>query len=76
MRYWPVYGGGETITVTLSNEFVKRGHNVLIAYTYYNTIDPMPYFLADKIKSKKLYTIEGYKKMTLTNCESILLIMI
>ena len=62
MRYWPVYGGGETITVTLSNEFVKRGHNVLIAYTYYNTIDPMPYFLADKIKSKKLYTIEGYKK--------------
>ena len=62
MRYWPVYGGGETITVTLSNEFVKRGHNVFIAYTYYNTIDPMPYSLADKIKSKKLYTIEGYKK--------------
>lgn len=62
MRYWPVYGGGETITVTLSNEFVKRGHNVFIAYTYYNTIDPMPYFLADKIKSKKLFTIEGYKK--------------
>lgn len=23
MRYWPVYGGGETITVTLANEFVK-----------------------------------------------------
>lgn len=62
MRYWPVYGGGETITVTLSNEFVRRGHNVFIAYTYYNTIDPMPYFLADKIKSKKLFTIEGYKK--------------
>ena len=62
MRYWPVYGGGETITVTLSNEFVKRGHNVFIAYTYYNTIDPMPYSLADKIKSEKLYTIEGYKK--------------
>lgn len=62
MRYWPVYGGGETITVTLSNEFVRRGHNVFIAYTYYNTIDPMPYSLADKIKSKKLFTIEGYKK--------------
>ena len=62
MRYWPVYGGGETITVTLSNEFVKRGHNVFIAYTYYNKIDPMPYSLAGKIKSKKLYTIEGYKK--------------
>lgn len=62
MRYWPVYGGGETITVTLSNEFVRRGHNVFIAYTYYNTIDLMPYSLADKIKSKKLFTIEGYKK--------------
>ena len=34
MRYWPVYGGGETITVTLANEFVKRGHSVYVVYTY------------------------------------------
>ena len=33
MRYWPVYGGGETITVTLANEFVKRGHSVYVVYT-------------------------------------------
>ena len=32
MRYWPVYGG-ETITVTLANEFVKRGHSVYVVYT-------------------------------------------
>ena len=25
LRPWPIYGGGETVTITLSNEFVKRG---------------------------------------------------
>ena len=31
-RVWPVYGGGETVTICLANEMVKRGFNVHIAY--------------------------------------------
>lgn len=62
MRYWPVYGGGETITATLANEFVKRGHDIHIAYTYDNVCTPMPYQIDSRIKSVKLFTIEGYTK--------------
>lgn len=62
MRYWPVYGGGETITVTLANEFVKRGHQVHVAYIYDNVCNPMPYTVDSRIKTIKLYTIEKYKK--------------
>lgn len=32
-RIWPAYGGGETVTKCLANEFVKRGHNVFVLYT-------------------------------------------
>ena len=30
LRPWPIYGGGETVTITLSNEFVKRGISVIV----------------------------------------------
>lgn len=49
MRYWPVYGGGETVTATLANEFVRRGHNVFASYLNYKTTDPMPYQLNESI---------------------------
>ena len=32
-RIWPSYGGGETVTKCLANEFVKRGHKVFVLYT-------------------------------------------
>lgn len=32
MRLWPIYGGGETVTRILANEFTKRGHNVHVIY--------------------------------------------
>lgn len=60
MRYWPVYGGGETITVSLANELVKRGHEVYILYTHYKDCDPMPYLLDSRIKQHKLHTIENF----------------
>ena len=61
MRYWPVYGGGETITVTLANELVERGHEVHILYNFYKDCDPMPYQLDEKIVQRKMVTIENYK---------------
>lgn len=33
LRPWPIYGGGETVTITLANELVKREHKVHILYT-------------------------------------------
>lgn len=60
MRYWPVYGGGETITATLSNEFTKRGHNIFIAYQFDNVVTPMPYEINDEIKSLKTHTTENF----------------
>ncbi len=32
LRLWPFFGGGETVTICLANEFVKRGYNVHILY--------------------------------------------
>lgn len=58
MRYWPVYGGGETITATLANEFIKRGHNVTILYIYRNDIVPKPYDIDQRIKEYQLNTLE------------------
>ena len=33
LRPWPIYGGGETVTRILANEFVKRGHRVSVLFT-------------------------------------------
>lgn len=60
MRYWPVYGGGETITVTLANEFIRREHNVFVIYTYEKFCSPMPYNVSPDIKSQKIHTIERF----------------
>lgn len=60
MRYWPVYGGGETVTVSLANELVKRGHDVHILYNTYKDCNPMPYQLDGRIVQKKMVTIENY----------------
>ena len=62
MRYWPVYGGGETITVTLANELVRRGHSVHVIYTYDQSCSPMPYNIDNRIVSYKVHTIEHYTK--------------
>lgn len=34
MRYWPVYGGGETVTRILVNELAERNHNVSVIYLW------------------------------------------
>lgn len=31
-RLWPSYGGGETVTKCLANEFIRRGHQVHVLY--------------------------------------------
>lgn len=35
-RYWPVFGGGQTVTRILANAFCERGHKVHVVYFNYN----------------------------------------
>ncbi len=46
---WPVDGGIETVTRTLANEMVKRGHNVFILYTEYFLPSSSGVFVDDRI---------------------------
>ena len=32
LRLYPIYGGGETVTLNLANEMARRGHNIYIVY--------------------------------------------
>ena len=43
LRPWPVHGGGETVTIALANEMVKRGHEIFILYTRLETEKELPY---------------------------------
>ena len=51
LRPWPVYGGGETVTITLANEMVKRQHTVHVLYTKTVTGKKVPY-INEKVVSK------------------------
>ena len=52
MSKWPVDGGIETVTRTLANEFVRRGHFVMVLYT--NQISQYNELLVDKRIVEKL----------------------
>lgn len=43
LRLWPVYGGGETVTICLANEMIKRGWNVSVLYFKNNTRPDLPF---------------------------------
>jgi glycosyltransferase involved in cell wall biosynthesis len=48
LRLWPIYGGGETVTICLANEMVKRGNNVSIAFFIDSkNINKLPYINPD-----------------------------
>lgn len=37
LRFWPTFGGGETVTRLLANELCNRGHNIYIYYLWDRT---------------------------------------
>lgn len=57
-RVWPVYGGGETVTICLANEMVKRGIDVHIAYFKDSDSSKEIPFIDDRIKAHR---IDGVK---------------
>lgn len=73
MRYWPVYGGGETVTATLANEFIKRGHQVHISYTYEHNISSMPYELDERIQTYQTHTIEAFQPNDITKLHNYII---
>ncbi|WP_274224951.1 glycosyltransferase [Bacteroides fragilis] len=57
VRLWPEFGGGETVTRSLANEFEKRGHNVHVIYFVDSKISNFA-MLDDRIVS---YRIDNVK---------------
>lgn len=57
LRLWPIYGGGETVTICLANEMVKRGWNVSVAYFKDNVKAQMP-FIDERIQAIKLGDVD------------------
>lgn len=57
-RVWPVYGGGETVTICLANEMVKRGLDVHVAYFKDSDKSRELPFIDSRIKSHR---IDGVK---------------
>lgn len=57
-RTWPSYGGGETVTICLANEMVKRGLDVHVAYFKDSDKSRELPFIDSRIKSHR---IDGVK---------------
>ena len=53
MRFWPVYGGGETVTRILVNELSSRSNDVMIIYLWDRNNQTTP-ILYENIKTVKL----------------------
>lgn len=57
-RVWPVYGGGETVTICLANEMVKRGFKVHIAYFKDSDSSKEIPFIDARIKAHRIGNIK------------------
>lgn len=53
LRYWPIYGGGETVTRILANKFVELGYTVSIVYLWDKRQGNMPY-INKKIREERI----------------------
>jgi glycosyltransferase involved in cell wall biosynthesis len=67
LRFWPVYGGGETVTRILANKLVEDGYNVSLVYLWDRRQDNMP-FIDNRIEEYKIpgisepYRVENIRK--------------
>ncbi|MDR2408288.1 MAG: glycosyltransferase [Bacteroidales bacterium] len=58
LRFWPVYGGGETVTRILTNKFSEQGYNVSVIYLWDRRQKDMP-CINDRIKEHKISNISA-----------------
>jgi len=57
LRLWPVYGGGETVTICLANEMISRGWEVHVAFFEERTNEHIP-FINSRIKTHRIDKID------------------
>ena len=55
LRLWPVYGGGETVTIRLANGMARMGWTVSVAY-FKDSAKEAPSLIDDKVRT---YRIDG-----------------
>lgn len=60
LRLWPVYGGGETVTICLANEMARRGWNVSVAYFKDSIREQMPY-IHPNVKAVKIEGVDFHE---------------
>ena len=53
LRYWPVFGGGETVTRILANKFAELGYGVSVLYLWEKTSADMP-FIDSRIAQERM----------------------
>ncbi|MDR2408615.1 MAG: glycosyltransferase, partial [Bacteroidales bacterium] len=58
LRFWPNYGGGETVTRILANKFSELGYNVSVIYLWDGRQEDMPR-INDRIKEHKINNISA-----------------
>lgn len=62
LRLWPTYGGGETVTITLANEMVKRGYQVHVLFTNFRSATLLPY-IDGRIKAVRVPNVKATEKI-------------
>lgn len=60
LRFWPVYGGGETVTRALVNELADRGHDIYVIY-FWNRDNNMRVELNKNVHTILLHDIINLK---------------
>lgn len=58
LRLWPVYSEGETATISLANEMVKRGHSITVFYFKDSNVGEVGY-INSSIKAVKIPHVES-----------------
>lgn len=53
LRYWPYFGGGETVTRLLASEFLRRGYQVHVLY-WWDSYDGRTYEDESRVYKKKI----------------------
>lgn len=69
LRLWPVYGGGETVTICLANEMVKNGWDITVAY-FKDSIKKDSLAIDSRVKTFKIEGINCNEFIADKNCST------
>lgn len=67
-RPWPVFGGGETVTITLANEMAKRGFQVHVLFTNSRSATLLPY-IDERIKAVRVPNVKATEEIAFDSAD-------